>query len=569
MSRKIFLSILLLLFMFSCGREQVHIESAEPVLPGDLGVSGVLPVIGQVYIDNVEVQTDTDGRVDEMIKFHQIYTLASDIIVDDYSILEGGKCIWKSKSKSNNAWFEGNKQSIEVPLKYNEFTTSYECNNVKVEVKQDGAVTENYDPDSIITVKYIDKFGKYITPVTIGSTEPYISQITLNPADRHNIKDITTSPTTSLFWRKDGIFQAGFTAYRGMLGLHSKIGSALYEARVKAPGGTNEVSPSKKISDYENEVLKDKERMEQWVKDDSVNEEIGIFSKSAFVSSYGPPIAMPAFRKENTNYNRLRTVMLSHNNYPVILSDDKKFYIMGAVTNFDKDGSGIELEGIYRRHIRKNDIWFSYSGVDIKNEPNISEFHTGAVYPANSTPSKFVILLNVANDLDTTIALNEIDKEYYITGNPNYNAGFCSNKVEPVSFISTGEDDENTILSFDYNMACGEYDSNAKVGAIKIPCLQKLIGDGKTAVSTDSRIYYIGRDGKGYLDLRPSSENYKRIMKGQNIKSTPIEVHHSEMGHIHTQEDWENRLYVVEFGVANIKHVVTPTLLLKDVVLFL
>lgn len=354
-----------------------------------------------------------------------------------------------------------------------------------------------------------------------------------------------------------------------MLGLHSKIGSALYEARVKAPGGTNEVSPSKKISDYENEVLKDKERMEQWVKDDSVNEEIGIFSKSAFVSSYGPPIAMPAFRKENTNYNRLRTVMLSHNNYPVILSDDKKFYIMGAVTNFDKDGSGIELEGIYRRHIRKNDIWFSYSGVDIKNEPNISEFHTGAVYPANSTPSKFVILLNVANDLDTTIALNEIDKEYYITGNPNYNAGFCSNKVESVSFISTGEDDENTILSFDYNMACGEYDSNAKVGAIKIPGLQKLIGDGKTAVSTDSRIYYIGRDGKGYLDLRPSSENYKRIMKGQNIKSTPIEVPHSEMGHIHTQEDWENRLYVVEFGVANIKHVVTPTLLLKDVVLFL
>ena len=43
------------------------------------------------------------------------------------------------------------------------------------------------------------------------------------------------------------------------------------------------------------------------------------------------------------------------------MNNDKKFYIMGAVTNFDKDGSGIELEGIYRRHIRKNDKCRCYS----------------------------------------------------------------------------------------------------------------------------------------------------------------------------------------------------------------
>lgn len=562
MNRKLFLLIILLVFTLSCNNVQVHIERNENTLDGDLGIEGILPVIGQIYIDDVAVQTETDGSINEMTKFHQIYKLSSDIIVDDISRLNGGKCVWESKSSS--ALFEGGKSSIETPLVFNEYTSTYECNNVSVELKQTGEEAV-YEPDSIITVKYKDRDGSYIIPVTIGSVNPYISQITLNPADRHNIKDITTSPTTSLFWRKDGLFQAGFTAYRGMLGLQQLIGSGLYEARVKAPGGTNIVSPSKDIADYEIEVSKDKDRMQEWVNTGAVNEALGIYSPSAFVASYGPPIALPAFRSGNINYNRLRAVKLSHNNYPVILSDDKKLYVMGAVTNFDKDGSGVELEGIYRRHIRKNDIWFSYSGVNIADNPDLSKFHSGTVNTVNNIQGRFIKLVNIVNDLDTIIALNETDKEYYISGNPNYNNNFCSNKVDPVSFISTGEDDEDTILSFDYDMACGEYDSSAKTGAVKIPGLQKLIGDGRTAVSSDSRIYYIGRDGKGYIvDLRPDSENYHRIKNGLSVKSEKIDVPHSETGHNHTQDDWENNLYVVDIGYANINHVVTPTLLLKD-----
>lgn len=561
MFKKLVLPLMLSFFTYGC-YEQVHYEYVEDTSAGDLGVQGVLPVVGQIYIDNVEVVQATDGTSSEMTKFHQKYSLSSDITIDDMSMLAGGKCQWDVKSGS--AFFEGNASSIETPLVYNDYTSSYECSNVLVETMQDG-LAANIEPNSIITVKYKDKNNQYIKQTTIGAKNPYSAEIMLNVADRHNIKDITTSPTTSLFWRKDGLFQAGFTAYRGMLGLQQIIGSAMYEARVKAPGGTNEVSPSKNIADYDAEVTKDIQRMNEWVSNGNVNEALGIYSPSAFVASYGPPIALPAFRKEQINYNRLRSVLLSHNNYPIILTDDKKLYSMGAVTNFDKDGSGTELEGIYRRQIRKNDIWFAYSGVDIRDNPDLEKFHAGIIKPVDKSNAKFIKLLNIANDLDTTIVLNETDKEYYMAGNPNYNSSFCTNKVDKVLFTSSTTDDENNISAFDYNMPCGNYDSRSRVGAIKIAGLQKLIGDGSTAVSTDSRIYYIGRDGKGYMvDLRPDSKNYIRILQGLPVRSESIKVPHSEAGHNHSQDDWENNLYVVDIGYANINHIVTPTLLLKD-----
>lgn len=561
MYKNLVLCLLLLGLMNGCF-EQVHYEYEEDTSAGDLGIHGVLPVIGQIYIDNVEVIAETDGADNEMTKYHQKYILSSDVTVDNMDMLTGGKCQWEVKSGS--AFFTGNVSLVESALLYNDYTTSYECSNVEVELKQDG-LSSNIEPDSIITVKYKDKNNKYIIQTTIGAASPYTAEITLNVSDRHNIKDITTSPQTSLFWRKDGLFQAGFTAYRGMLGLQQIIGSALYEARVKAPGGTTEVSPSKDIADYDAEVIKDIKTMKAWVDNGTVNEALGIYSPSAFVSSYGPPVALPAFRKGHINYNRLRAVTLSHNNYPVILSDDKKLYAMGAVTNFDKDGSGTELEGIYRRQIRKNDIWFSYSGVDIKSNPDLEKFHTGIINPVNSTDAKFIKIINTANDLDTTIALNENDKEYYISGNPNYNNSFCSNKVDKVLFTSYIVDDENNIVSFDYNKPCGSYDGVSGVGAVKIAGLQKLIGDGSTAVASDSRIYYIGRDGKGYMvDLRPESKNSTRIKQGLPVRSESIKVPHSQAEHNHSEYDWKNNLYVVDIGYANINHIITPTLLLKD-----
>lgn len=203
MKIKSFLLLILLIFSLSCNK-QVHIEQNKNTSDGDLGIEGILPVVGKIYIDDVAVQTETDGSINEMTKFHQIYKLSSDIIIDDITRLNGGICEWESKSQS--ALFDGGKNSIETPLVFNESTLTYECNNVTVEVKQTGDEAD-YEPDSIVTVKYKDKNGSYIIPVTIGSIDPYVSQITLNAADRHNIKDITTSPTTSLFWRKDGLFK--------------------------------------------------------------------------------------------------------------------------------------------------------------------------------------------------------------------------------------------------------------------------------------------------------------------------------------------------------------------------
>lgn len=562
------LTVLVMSLISGCtwGRHHIEEDDDTAVKEYDLGVAGVMPTIGHIYIDNVEVQSATDGTTSglDMLKFHQKYTLSSDIIVDDKSSLEGGMCIWESSDK--DAVFSNGTLSIEVPLQLNASTDTYECSNVSLDVKKDGTINmETYNPDSIISVSYKNNRGEFVTQSTIGTVSPYVKSITLNVADRHNLKNVATSPATVLFWRKDGLFQAGFTAYRGMTGLQQYIGSAIYEAKVKAPGGTTIVSRSLTTADYDADVQADITRMNTWTANDAVDTNNGIYSTSAFVSSYGPPIALPAFRKGEVNYNRLRTALLRHNHYPIVISADKKLYVIGGVTNFDASGLGGDLEDIYSKQIRVNDIWFSYSGVNLGDNPDLTKIHAGEIKTVNGVESKFVSLVAITSDLDTTIALNETDREYYISGNPNLNNGFCSNKVDKVMFESPATDDQNYILAFNYNMPCGSYDASAQVGAVKIPGLQKLIGDGGSAVATDSHIYFTGRDGKGYMvDLRPNSENYQRIMEGRNVKAELVPVPHSESNHNHTEDDWNNRLYAVEMAYANMNHAVSPTLLLKD-----
>lgn len=546
-------------FISSC-TERYHIAPlTNDTSGGDLGIEGVMPIIGNIYKEKVTIGSD-DGNDTDMLKAHLIFTITADIIVDDMTALEGGnaKCLWETNTDSGITLKSDSTSSanVETELVYNATTDTYECKPVTAEFIRTG-YERNYNPDGQVRVKFKDNAGEYL-PSSPWTTSPYVLSVLLNTADRHNIVDVVTSPSTVLFRRNDGIYQAGFTAYRGMLGLQSQIGSAVYEAKVKSPGGTKQVNLSDTTATYSSNVTKDTTIINSWLTDaEKVTvpgsaEDNGIYSRSAFVSSYGPPIALPAFRKDlpaDYNYNRLRKVVLRNNNYPLIITDDKKLYTMGAVSNF----TGDDLLGSYQYQIRSNDSWFQYSGININDNPDLTKLQIGEIkaqpLPDGTVPAtKFVNTLNITSDLVTTIALNEVDKEYYIAGNPLYNNGFCREK----SFYNQ----ETT--AFNNNTRCTPNPSNA-VGAIKIKGLQKLIGSGETAIATDVDIHYIGRDGFVYLvDLKPDSQNYTNIKAGLSVSSKLVTIPVTDANNNITY------LRATDVAFANMNHALTPTYILED-----
>lgn len=554
------LSVTAALFISSC-TERYHIAplTSDNISDGDLGIEGVMPIIGSIYKEKVEIGSE-DGSADDMLKAHLIYTITADIIVDNLTALEGGnaKCLWETNVDDGILFKTDNSTGInvETQLAYNAATDTYECKPVTAEFTRTG-YERNYNPDGQVRVKFKDNSGTYL-PSSPWEKSPYVLSVLLNTADRHNIVDVVTSPSSVLFRRNDGIFQAGFTAYRGMLGLQSKIGSAVYEANVKSPGGTKAVYLNDTTDTYSANVIKDTNIINSWLTDaDNVTvqgsaEDNGIYSRSAFVSSYGPPIALPAFRKDlpaDYNYNRLRKIVLRNNNYPLIITDDKKLYTMGAVTNF----TGEELLGSYQYQIRKNDSWFQYSGINVSDNPDFTKLHIGEIKAQplsdGTVPeTKFVNTLNITSDLVTTIALNEIDKEYYIAGNPLYNNGFCSEK----SFFN------NETTAFNNDTTCTYSPLNA-VGAVKIKGLQKLIGSGETATATDTDIHYIGRDGFVYkVDLKPDSQNYVNIKAGASISSSLVVIP------VKGTDNETTYLRAIDVAFANMNHALSPTYLLED-----
>lgn len=555
------LSVTAALFVSSC-TERYHIApltNDNDTTDGDLGIEGVMPIIGNIYKEKVEIGSE-DGNVDEMRKAHLIFTITADIIVDNLSALEGGnaKCLWETNANEGITLKTNNSSSVnvETELAYNAATDTYECKPVTAEFIRTG-YERNYNPDGQVRVKFKDNSGNYL-PSSPWEKSPYVLSLLLNTADRHNIVDVVTSPSTVLFRRNDGIFQAGFTAYRGMLGLQSQIGSAVYEAKVKSPGGTKMVSLSDTTDTYSANVTKDTAVINSWLTDaDKITEpgsteDNGIYSRSAFVSSYGPPIALPAFRKDlpaDYNYNRLRKVVLRNNNFPLIITDDKKLYIMGTVSNF----TGEDLLGSYQYQIKNNDSWFQYSGINVSDNPDFTKLHIGEIKAQplsdGTVPAtKFVNTLNITSDLVTTIALNEVDKEYYIAGNPLYNNGFCSEK----SFYNT----ETT--AFNNNTTCTYSPLNA-VGAVKIKGLQKLIGSGETSIATDVDIHYIGRDGFIYkVDLAPDSKNYINIKAGLSVSSSLVVIP------VKGADNETTYLRATDVAFANMNHALTPTYLLED-----
>lgn len=523
---------LIALAAFGCQTEE---DAINTTVRSQLGVDGVMPTIGKIYIDNVEVGPN-DGDLSNMRQANLIYTLSGDLVLHDYSIVEGGKarCVWTSNLNDTKI------SPAETILAKNEKTGVYECAPTTVNFNK----LDNYDyePDSVITITFKDNSGKLITRA--GSNAVYTNTITLNTTDRHNLVNLATSPTSVLFHRKDGLFQSGYTTYRGILGLNKYIGTATYEAHVKAPGGSLSVKTSDDTETYRPNVGSDTTVINNWLNGKSDIDNIK--SDSAFVSSYGPPIALPPFRQGDIDYKKLRVVLMRHNNHPIIISNDKKLYTMGSISRYtDKD-----LEENYRYQIKSNDNWFSYSGIDVYGDTSSNKLHVGEIKPMNGVEAKFVNTLSVTSDLGTIISLNETDREYYIAGNPHYNNSFCKEKA---SF-------SYETLSFDFSNSC-TYDSTVRVGAVKIPGLQRLIGDGNGAVATDNAIYYTGTDGRVYVvRIKPTDANYQRILNGEDVMPEPLIWDYS-------QEDIErgaNKLYAVEIGLPNMNPALTPTILLND-----
>lgn len=550
MKKSIIFLLLLISFAAGCtnNREHLGINDINKSLPeredGDMGIHNVLPTIGKVYVESV-TKGSQDGTDDEMLKAHLIYSLSADLTKDNYSDVEtGSECEWESKSEDTVFLDNNSSMYIRSRLSLDEYGV-YSCTPVKVDFKKDGEFDNNYNPDSQIIVRYINKNGEYVK--TADNSSVFSVNITLNTADRHNILNMATSPATVLFQRADGLFQAGFTAYRGMTGLQQYIGSAMYEAKVKSPGGSTIVDPALASSSYSTELDEDKVRIDKWLQNSSKDENAGIYSESAFISSYGPPIALPAFRKSDINYRKLRVALLRHNSYPLVISYDKKLYTMGHITNLENIAEN------YTYHIRNNDNWFAYAGVQLKSSADFNKFQVGEIKPLNGVEAKFVNTVPITSDLDTTIALNETDKEYYMSGNPFYSPKLC--KEDAVYSDIT--------YSFSYNFNC-TFDSTAKAGAVKLNGLQKKIGDASTAVATDSDIYYIGRDGKGYyIDLRPEGVNGENIRNGNPIISVPVNWDIAEDKFNFTDAEKASK-YVIDMTYANMNHAVLPTLLLND-----
>lgn len=523
---------LIALAAFGCQTEE---EAVNTTVPSQLGVDGVMPTIGKIYIDKVEVGPN-DGDLTDMRKANLIYTLSGDIVLHDYSVLEGGgaRCVWTSSKDDTKI------SPSETILARNEKTGVYECAPTTVNFNKSDDF--NYDPDTVITITFKDNAGNLITRA--GSSAVYANTITLNTTDRHNLVNLATSPTSVLFHRKDGLFQSGYTSYRGILGLDKYIGSATYEALVKAPGGALSVKTTDVPETYRPGVEEDTQIVNKWL--NGTADIDNIKSDSAFVSSYGPPIALPPFRQGEIDYNKLRVVLMRHNNFPIIISNDKKLYTMGSISRYTPK----DLEENFRYHIRANDNWFSYSGVDVYGDTSSNKLHVGEIKTANGVEARFVNTLSVTSDLGTIISLNETDREYYIAGNPHYNNSFCKEKAT-FSYDT---------LSFDFSNTC-TYDSTVKVGAVKIPGLQRLIGDGNGAVATDNAIYYTGTDGRVYVvRIKPTDANYARILNGEQVMPEPLVWEY-------TEEDiarGAHKLYAVEIGLPNMNPALIPTILLND-----
>ena len=523
---------LIALTAFGCTQEEDPVNTA---VQGQNGVSGVMPTIGKIYIEDVQKGAN-DGDLSDMRRAHLIYTLSGDIVVNDYSILDGGaaRCVWESNSADTVL------SKSETILAKNENTGLYECEPVTVDFnKQDNA---DYNPDSVITLSFKDNQGRAVTSPATGAA--YATTTTLNTTDRHNLINLATSPTSVLFYRRDGLFQSGYTAYRGLLGLEKYIGTAVYEGKVEAPGGAGAVDPKDTVETYAGNVERNIDTINKWLNGESDVDKIK--SSNAFVSSYGPPIALPPFREGEIDYTKLRVVLMRHNNSPIIISNDKKLYTMGIVSKFSEK----DLKENYIYHIRSNDNWFSYSGVDIHGDYSSNKLHVGEIKPMNGVKAKFVNTLSVTSDLGTIISLNETDREYYIAGNPHYNNSFCEEKAVY---------DEVT-MAFNFNNTC-TYNASVRVGAVKIPGLQRLIGDGNNALADDNSIYYTGSDGKMYVvRIDPSSANYNRIKNGEDVMPELLKWKYSE-------EDIQNgadKLYATEMALANMNHALIPTLLLND-----
>lgn len=507
----------------------------DTTVASQLGINGIMPTIGRIYIEDVK-PGEQDGDISDMRKAHLIYKLSADIVLDDYSVLEGGqaRCVWSSNRNDTKI------SPSETILAKNKDTGIWECASVTVNFnKRDDY---DYNPDTVVSLSFKDNAGNTVNYA--GTNNPYSTTTTLNTTDRHNLINVATSPLSVLFYRKDGLFQSGYTAYRGIEGLNKYIGSAMYEAKVKAPGGVSKVNTNDSPERYAPDVINDNEIVDKWLKGETDLDNIK--SKSAFVASYGPPIALPPFRKGDIDYAKLRLVLMRHMNYPIIISNDRKLYTMGSISRYtDKD-----LNENYRYHIRANDNWFAYSGVDVWGDTASDKLHVGEIKPMNGVEARFVTTLSVTSDLGTIISLNETDKEYYIAGNPHYNNSFCKEKAE-FSYDT---------LSFNFSNTC-TYDPAVKVGAIKITGLQRLIGDGNGAVATDNAVYYTGADGKVWVvRIKPSDYNYNRIREGKDVMPEPLVWDYSE----EDKQNGADKLYAVEIGLPNMNPALIPTILLND-----
>ena len=159
------LGVITALFISSC-TEQYHIEPLDnDTSGGDLGIEGVMPIIGNIYKEKVEIGSN-DGNADDMRKAHLLFTITADIIVDDLIALEGGnsKCLWETNTddgiilKTDNASSTSN---VETELVYNTATDTYECKPVTAEFIRTG-YERNYHPDGQVRVRFKDNSGKYL-----------------------------------------------------------------------------------------------------------------------------------------------------------------------------------------------------------------------------------------------------------------------------------------------------------------------------------------------------------------------------------------------------------------------